>query len=413
MKTAILTIGTEILFGQVVNTNATYLSKELQAMGFDVMYHYTCGDNPGRLKRLIGLAFEDCDVILTTGGLGPTQDDLTKEIIAEYFEDELVLFPDIEKEIREVFQKNGYKFTENNIKQAYFPSKAKIFHNPNGTAPGFMLEVNGKIIMSMPGPPVEMNPMFEDYAKPYLMSKKDGAIYSKMIRTINIGESSLETVLMPLIDGQTDPTIATYAKAGECAIRVTSKRKTKEEAEKACMDMVEKVNELIGEYIYSYENEELVQVVGKKLIEKNITISSCESCTAGYFSKMLTDVPGISAVFERGIATYTWRAKQEELGVKLETLEKYTAESPEVAKEMAEGLAKKTGSDICISVTGVAGPDDIDEARPAGLAYCGITYKGETKVVKFWHKPHKSNAREYNRYFFALRMFYEIYQLIK
>ena len=410
MKTALLTIGTEILFGQVTNTNATFLSKELQGMGFDVMYHYTCGDNPVRLRGLIDHAFEDCDLILTTGGLGPTQDDLTKETICKYFGDELIEFPEITEWLKNRFKANNYKFTENNLKQAYFPSKSHILANPNGTAPGFWMEVDGKMIMSMPGPPREMIPMFLNEIKPVLFKKMDASIYSTMIRTINIGESSLETVLLPLIDGQTDPTIATYAKEGECSLRVTSKRKTYEEAKSACLEMVDKVNELIGDYIYSYEDEELVSVVGKLLIEKNITISSCESCTAGYFSKQLTDVPGISKVFERGIATYTWRAKQEELGVKLETLEKYTAESPEVAKEMAEGLYKKTGSDICISVTGVAGPDDIDENRPAGLAYCGITYKGETKVVKLWHK---SYGREHNRYFFCLRMFNEIYQLIK
>jgi len=220
----------------------------------------------------------------------------------------------------------------------------------------------------------------------------------------------METVLLPLINGQTDPTIATYAKEGECSLRVTSKRATYEEAEQAVNEMIEKVNELIGDYIYSYDDEELLDVVGKTLIEKNITISCAESCTGGGFAKALTDVPGISKVFERGIVTYTYRAKNEELGVSLDTLEKYTAESEEVAREMVEGLKAKTGSDLCIAITGVAGPDDMGEDKPAGTAFIGISYNGKTEVKKIFHK---SKGRFWNRNFFVLRMLNEVYQLIK
>ncbi|MBQ2161647.1 MAG: competence/damage-inducible protein A [Firmicutes bacterium] len=411
MKTAILTVGTEILFGQVVNTNAAYLSKSLQNLGYDVMYHYTVGDNPGRLKELLDFAYHDCDLIITTGGLGPTQDDLTKEIIAEYFGEKLVEYPDQLEILVNHFKNSKYKWTENNRKQAWFPeNNCTILANPHGTAPGFMISKNGKHIAALPGPPREMKEMFENQLKPILESHRDSVIYYKIIRTINLGESRMETMLLPLIDGQTDPTIATYAKEGECSLRVTSKRPTYEEAKNACEAMIDKVNDLIGEYIYSYDDEELIDVVGKILIEKNITISAAESCTGGAFAKALTDVPGISKVFERSLVTYNWKAKQEELGVSLETLEKYTAESEEVAREMVDGLKEKTGSDFCIAITGVAGPDDMDEDHPAGLAYIGINYKGETKVIRAWHK---TRGRFWNRNFFVLRMLNEVYQLIK
>ena len=411
MKTALLTVGTEILFGQVVNTNAAYLSKNLQNLGYDVMYHYTVGDNPGRLKELLDFAYHDCDLIITTGGLGPTQDDLTKEIIAEYFGEKLVEYPDQLEILVNHFKKSRYNWTENNRKQAWFPeNNCTVLPNPHGTAPGFMISKNGKNIVALPGPPREMTEMFETHVKPILEARRDSVIYYRIIRTINLGESTMETILLPLIDGQTDPTIATYAKEGECSLRVTSKRPTYEEAKAACEEMIAKVTELIGEYIYSYDDEDLLDVVGKTLINKNITISCAESCTGGGFAKALTDVPGISAVFDRGLVTYTWRAKQEELGVSPETLEKYTAESEAVAKEMADGLRAKTGSDLCIAITGVAGPEDMDEARPAGLAYIGINYKGETRAIRVWRG---NRGRFWNRNFFVLRMLNEVYQTIK
>ncbi|MBR6483870.1 MAG: competence/damage-inducible protein A [Clostridiales bacterium] len=411
MRTALLTVGTEILFGQVVNTNAAYLSENLQNLGYDVMYHYTVGDNPGRLKELLDFAYHDCDLIITTGGLGPTQDDLTKEIIADYFGEKLVEYPDQLEILINHFKNSKYKWTENNRKQAWFPeNNCTVLPNLHGTAPGFMISKNGKHIAALPGPPREMKEMFETQLKPILESHRDSVIYYRIIRTIGLGESRMETILLPLIDGQTDPTIATYAKEGECSLRVTSKRPTYEEARAACEEMIEKVNELIGEYIYSYDDEDLIDVVGKILIEKNITISAAESCTGGGFAKALTDVPGISKVFERSLVTYNWKAKQEELGVSPETLERFTAESEEVAREMVDGLKAKTGSDLCIAITGVAGPDDMDEDHPAGLAYIGINYKGETRVIRTWHK---SRGRFWNRNFFVLRMFNEVYQLIK
>lgn len=410
MKTAILTVGTEILFGQIVNTNAVFLSHELQNIGYDVMYHYSVGDNPGRLKELIAFAFHDCDLILTTGGLGPTQDDLTKEVIAEAMGDVIVENEECMKALLKRYEKNGRPMTPNNLKQANMPSRAKVLPNDAGTAPGFALEKDGKLIISMPGPPREMKRMFELQVKPILESMQDSVIYYKILRTFGLGESSMETVLLPLIDGQTDPTIATYAKEGECSLRIASKRATKKEAAAAVDRMIEYVNQLIGEYIYSYDDEELIEVVGKLLLKKHITVSCAESCTGGLFAAALTDIPGISEVFERGIVTYSNRAKMEELGVKSETLDKFGAVSPETACEMAAGLAEKTGSDLCISVTGIAGPGGGTSEKPVGLVYIGISYKGQVNVIEL--KGRNVN-RKWNRNYAVLAMLNQVYRLIK
>ncbi len=410
MKTAILTVGTEILFGQIVNTNASFLSQQLQNMGYDVMYHYSVGDNPKRLKELIDFAFHDCDLILTTGGLGPTQDDLTKEVIAEAMGDIIVENPECMKNLHAYYEKNGYAMTPNNLKQAYMPSRATVLQNDAGTAPGFALERDGKMIIAMPGPPREMTRMFELKVKPLLESRQDSVIYYRILRTFGIGESKMENDLLPLIDGQTDPTIATYAKEGECSLRIASKRATKQEASKAVDEMIGRVDKIIGDYIYSYDDEDLIDVVGKLLLEKKITISCAESCTGGKFAAALTDIPGISEVFERGIVTYSNRAKMEELGVKAETLEKYGAVSPETAEEMAAGLALKTGSDLCISVTGIAGPGGGTEEKPVGLVYIGLAYKGQIKVVQ---SKRRNINRKWNRNYAVLAMLNEVYSLIK
>ena len=382
MKSAILSVGTELLFGQIINTNTAYLSQQLNFLGIDVMYHYTVGDNPERLEEMIKMAFEDCDLVITTGGLGPTQDDMTKEIACKTLKDELVLHEESMAQLEEMFAKLGRPMTENNRKQAYMPSRAVVFDNDAGTAPGFALEHEGKIIACLPGPPREMTRMFERRLKPYLESLSEDCIYYRMIRLFGIGESQLETDLLPLIDGQTDPTIATYAKEGECALRIASKRKTMEEAKAAVDSMLQQVKSYVGEYIYSCDDEELVNVVANKLMERNISISSAESCTGGLFAAGMTDISGISQVFDRGIVTYSNEAKMQELGVKKATLEKYGAVSEETAREMAEGLHRVSGSDFCISVTGIAGPGGGSPEKPVGTVYVGAHYNGETHCKK-------------------------------
>lgn len=409
MKTAILSVGTEILFGQIVNTNTVYLSQQMNMLGFDVMYHYTVGDNPKRVEEMIDLAFQDCDLILTTGGLGPTQDDLTKEVACKALDDTLVMMDDVLEEITKYFKTLGREMTENNKKQAIMPSRATVFHNDAGTAPGFALEKDGKYIICMPGPPREMKRMFQKSVVPFLQSMIDGALYYRQIRFFGIGESMLETQLLDLIDNQTDPTLATYAKEGECSLRIASKRATEEEAEHAVDEMLEKVKERVGHYIYSSDDEELAQVVADRLMEQGLTLSSAESCTGGMFASTMTDIPGISQCFDRGLVTYSNQAKMEELGVSAETLEKFGAVSEETALEMVEGLKRVSGSDVCISVTGIAGPGGGSEEKPVGLVYIGFSY-GDKKICK---KIQMRNVnRSWNRHYTLLCMLNVIYRNI-
>lgn len=300
--------------------------------------------------------------------------------------------------------------TENNLKQADMPSTAIPLPNAQGTAPGFWLEKDGKIITSMPGPPREMTDMFNKQIKPRLEKLQDSVIYYKILRAFALGESKMETMLLPLIDNQTDPTIATYAKEGECSLRIASKRPTLADAQKAVADMEAKVLGIIGDFVYSCDDEELIEVVGKLLIEKNISVSCTESCTGGLFAGALTDIPGISAVFERGIVTYSNRAKMEELGVSAETLERFGAVSPETAVEMADGLQKKTGSDLCVSVTGIAGPGGGTEEKPVGLVYIGIAYNGKTEAIK---SQYRNVNRRWNRNYAVLNMLWQIYKRIR
>ena len=409
MKTAILSVGTEILFGQIVNTNTVYLSQQMNMLGFDVMYHYTVGDNPKRVEEMIDLAFQDCDLILTTGGLGPTQDDLTKEVACKALDDTLVMMDNVLEEITKYFKTLGREMTENNKKQAIMPSRATVFHNDAGTAPGFALEKDGKYIICMPGPPREMKRMFQKSVVPFLQSMIDGALYYRQIRFFGIGESMLETQLLDLIDNQTDPTLATYAKEGECSLRIASKRATEEEAEHAVDEMLEKVKERVGHYIYSCDDEELAQVVADRLMEQGLTLSSAESCTGGMFASTMTDIPGISQCFDRGLVTYSNQAKMEELGVSAGTLEKFGAVSEETALEMVGGLKRVSGSDVCISVTGIAGPGGGSEEKPVGLVYIGFSY-GDKKICK---KIQMRNVnRSWNRHYTLLCMLNVIYRNI-
>jgi len=401
MKSAVLSVGTEILFGQITNTNSVYISQQLNLLGFDVLYHYTVGDNDKRLSEIIQLAFKDCDLIVTSGGLGPTEDDMTKETVCRVMGDVLVEHEPSMKALLEGARKLNHHMTENNFKQAMMPSRATVFDNDAGSAPGFCLEKDGKMVICMPGPPREMTRMFQRRVKPYLQQFQDNVIYYRTLRFFGKGESSLETDLLDLIDEQSDPTIATYAKEGECTVRVASKRRTAEEAEKAVNEMAEIIGRRLGEYIYSYDDEELVEVVGRKLLAGDITISCAESCTGGMFAETLTTVEGISQVFDRGLVTYTCDAKMDELGVKKETLDTYTVYSGEVAAEMASGLYKKTGSRICVSITGIAGPGGAMPGKPVGLIYIGCAADGVVDVRKV---QMRDVNRNWNRHYAVLSM---------
>lgn len=382
MKSAILTIGTEILFGQIVNSNGAFLSKCLNDMGVDVLYHYTVGDNPERMEEALRLLLKDCDLIITTGGLGPTKDDITTEIVAKVAGKKIVLDEKSFDKIKQSYKVTGRVMTENNIRQAYVPEHCRILPNDRGLAPGFVSEFDGKAIMCLPGPPWEMEDMFKEYGLKYIKEKSDANIEYRFVKTIGIGESALETVLMDLIDEQKDPTIATYCNEGEAYLRIASKRDTKEQANAAIDQLLEEIENRMGNNIYSYENESITQVIGKIVKEKGLTISSAESCTGGLFADSHIQNPGSSEYFNMGLVTYTEEAKMKILGVKKDTLEKYTAVSKETAIEMVEGLERISGSDICVSVTGLCGPGGGTIDKPVGLVYTAVRYQGKTTCLE-------------------------------
>ena len=409
MKASILAVGTELLFGQVVNTNAAYLSENLNHMGFDVMYHFVVGDNPARLKEKLADAFADTDLVILTGGLGPTQDDLTKEMVAEYMGAGMYLDERVVAELKAFFEKRGGNMAENNMKQAYLPAGCTPFYNASGTAPGFALEKDGKIAICLPGPPREMKWLFENGVRDYLEKLTDRKMVYRVIRTIGIGESDLEMLLMPLIDGQTDPTIATYAKEGECTLRVASQRGSEEEAMAAVDEMTGRVKALAGDYIYSYDDEELNEVVVRILKEKGLTIASAESCTGGMFASAITDVPGASEVLSSSYVTYSPESKIDEVGVPAETIERFGVVSKETAEAMAAGTKKRSGADIAISITGYAGPES-DPGHEAGEAFIGYAM-GDIKGHIEIHTTR--NFRAWNRRYFTLRMLRAVYMLIR
>jgi nicotinamide-nucleotide amidase len=409
MKTSILAVGTELLFGQTVNTNAAYLSDKLNHMGFDVMYHFVVGDNPQRLKDKLKEAFRDTDLVLLTGGLGPTQDDLTKEMVAEVMGAEMYLDERALSDLKEFFRKRGGDMAENNLKQAYLPVGCTPFYNASGTAPGFALSKDGKTAVCFPGPPREMKWLFDNGVREYLEQFMDKKMYYRVIRTIGIGESDLEMLLMPLIDGQTDPTIATYAKEGECTLRVASQRDTIEEARQAVDDMIGRIDKLAGEYIYSYDDEELNEVVVRILKEKGLQIASAESCTAGMFPAAITDVAGASEVLSSAYITYSNESKINEINVDAGIIDRYGVVSPQVAEAMAIGTKARSGADIAVTITGYAGPE-ADPGHEAGEAYIG--YAMGDKVGHY--AVHTSRPiRNWNRRYFTLRMLRAVYLLIR
>ena len=382
MKCAIISVGTELLMGQITDTNAVYLSERLRSLGIDVLFRYTVGDNPDRLERTIKNAFSECDLVISIGGLGPTEDDLTKETFCKVLGVDLVEDIRTRHELEQNAKVRQKVLTDNNYKQAMVPEGAVIFYNGAGTAPGFAKETDKGTFICMPGPPREFTSMYENGVEEYLKGRGDGSIYYRVIRLFGKGESVIETDLIDLIDNQTDPTIATYAKEGECTVRVASKHDDPEIARQKVDEMTRIICEREKDYVYTIDDEPLVQVVGRKLLEKHLSISCCESCTGGMFASLLTSVAGISEVFDRGLVTYTYNAKMNELGVREETLSKYTAVSRQVADEMVTGLHDKTGCDVCVSVTGLAGPGGGTKRKPVGLVYVGCIVLSKKKIVK-------------------------------
>ena len=372
MNAELISVGTELLLGEIVNTNAQYISTQLAVLGISVYYQTTVGDNRDRLLSALSAAFERSDIVILTGGLGPTADDITKEMVADFFGLELVRDNVSEQRIKDYFKRINSNAVPSNFKQADMPEGCIILENNNGTAPGGIIEKNGKIAVFLPGPPSEMKPMFEESVFPFLREKSPERLYSREINTFGIGESKLEEMLKPIMTGQTDPTIAPYAKDSGVMLRLTTKARTAEEADSRFDPVEEQIREIAGDIIYGYGAEELQDSVYKLLKEKNLKIATAESCTGGMLGEFLTSVPGISEFYEMGVITYSNDMKIKLLGVSAQTLDEYGAVSEQTAKEMASGVLRVSGADIGVGITGIAGPGGGSEEKPVGLVYVGI-----------------------------------------
>ncbi len=379
-RVEILSVGTELLLGGTVNLDAQLLSRKLSELGLNVFYHTVVGDNPARLEQAVDIAQNRADIIITTGGLGPTCDDLTKQILARAFGKELVFHTDIADELRAWFARRGQTMPENNLQQAMLPEGCTIFPNARGTAPGCAFETNGKHVLMLPGPPSECMDMFEKQARPYLAKLSEGVILSRTLKIFGMGESALESLLRDEMNSMTNPTLAPYAKEGECELRITAKADTHQAAQ-AMLDPVEKkLRALLANVIYGVDVPNLETVALEALKAHSMTLGTAESCTGGLIAKRMTDVPGSSAVFKGGVVSYCNEIKHNVLGVPQKLLDQYGAVSENVAKAMAEGARRVLNCDLAVSATGVAGPGSDEMGNPAGLVYVALASPEGTEV---------------------------------
>lgn len=383
MKAELIAVGTELLLGNIANTDAQFLSEKLSALGIAVYHHTVVGDNPERLADALETARKRADIIITTGGLGPTYDDLTKQTICKTFRRELELHTDILEEIKTWFQtKMGKEMPENNVQQALLPVNCTVFDNPVGTAPGCAFEEDGVHVLMLPGPPFECRYMFEHRAKKYLEQFIDGVIVSHEIKIFGMGESAVEQALRAPMTRLANPTLAPYAKLNECMVRATAKADTAEEAEAMLQPLVKQVLDTLGDVVYGVDVSSLEEVVSNLLRQKGLTLSAAESCTGGLIAKRMTDLPGASNVFRGGIVSYTNGVKANVLGVPEALLEEYGAVSEPAARAMAECCRKICQSGLAVSVTGVAGPDMDDRGNEVGTVYIALASKEGTICKK-------------------------------
>lgn len=384
MVVEIVTTGTELLLGQIVNTNSAYLAAELNKLGLDVLYQTTVGDNRDRMRNALSIALDRSDIVITSGGLGPTQGDITKEVSASLFDRELSLHQPSLDNIKQICAFRGYPMTSNNVRQAMVPNGAIVLDNACGTAPGIILEHNGKIIINLPGPPFEMKDMFTRKVIPYLTEKYgvEATILSKVLNTFGIGESTLEEKIKDLILSQSNPTLALLARPGEVIIRITAKAALKSEAQRMIDVLEREIRSRIDEYIFAVDDITMEEIVGDLLKESHMTISCAESCTGGLLSSRLTDVAGSSAYLYGSVISYDNEVKISELKVPRHILETVGAVSEETAIAMAEGIKNKFGTSIGIGITGIAGPDGGSDEKPVGLVYIAIAGELGTKCYK-------------------------------
>lgn len=380
--------------GDILNTDAQFLSIELARLGISVIHQSTVGDNRERLLAQLKEAADRSDIIILSGGLGPTPDDLTKEVCCEFFGKKMFLHEPTVEKIKTYFSTKGMKMAQNNLKQAMLPKDCVIFPNDNGTAPGMAIEKDGVHILVLPGPPRELKPMFRNCAVPYLMQFSDRIIVSHNIRTFGIGESLMAERVNDLFDAE-NPTVAPYAKDGEALLRVTAMARTKEKAENLCEPVINEIKNRLDGFVYGVDYTCIEEAVIEKLKEKHMKVATAESCTGGLIAKRITDVPGASEVFDCGIISYANEIKHRVLGVSEDDLNKYGAVSEPVARQMAQGALKVSGADIAVSVTGIAGPDSDSTNKPVGLVYIGLADRDNV-----WVRELRTSRkdRSYNRY---------------
>lgn len=412
MIAEILCVGTELLLGNITNTNAAYLSRELASLGIFTYYQSVVGDNPERLKKALAISLERSDIVIMTGGLGPTYDDLTKETVAEMFGLGMEMHEHSRARIANFFANLGREMTKNNEKQAMMPIGSIVFDNEYGTAPALAVEKDSKTCILLPGPPREMEPIFQDKIKPYLLDKSGLILRSKTVHIFGMGESTVESELVDLMKDAINPTIAPYAKEGEVELRVTSLGKDISECDEKIDASIAQIKKRIGNKIYGIDVESLQNALILKLRERGLTLATAESCTGGLIGGRITSISGSSDVYLGGAVTYSNDLKMQILGVKRETLDKFGAVSRETAAEMAEGIRRVSGSDIAVSVTGIAGPGGGTETKPVGLVYIGVSYQENTSVKEYKFNHQYKNGRNFIRHVAASNAIFDCIEVL-
>lgn len=390
----IIAVGTEILLGNISNTDAKDVSEALSELGINVFYHTVVGDNPERVRAAVDIAKSRADIIITTGGLGPTYDDLTKQTLAKAFDKEMYFDEAQADKIKSYFASQpGRKMTSNNLQQAWLPVGCTVFENSCGTAPGCAFESDGRHVLMLPGPPRECRAMIKTGVMPYLTKLQEAEIHSHNIRVFGMGESTMEAKLHDMMTELTNPTLAPYAKEGEAMCRLTARAKSKDDAEKMMAPILEKVKEILGDVIYGVDVDSLEQAVFNDLKKAKKTVAFAESCTGGLAAKRLTDIPGASEVFAGGFVTYTNAAKAALLGIDPELIAEKGSVSREVALEMARAAKTRLDADIGIGITGVAGPDSDEKGNPVGTVFIGICADGRELTREFHMKTDRTRVR--------------------
>ncbi len=393
LSAEIIAVGTEILLGEITNTDAVTVARALSELGINAYYQTVVGDNPDRLYDVIMTAKNRADIIITTGGLGPTFDDLTKQVAAKAFNKELVLSEDALSRIEGYFKSRGRKMTENNARQAYLPEGCTVFENDWGTAPGCAIEENGKILIMLPGPPRECKPMVKYRMVPYLKKLSDAHLVSHGIRIYGMGESEVESRIKDFAETMENPTLAPYAKDGEVLLRVTGKAESEDEADAITRPVIEQVREILGDVVYGVDVPSLHAAAFEILRKKKLTLSTAESCTGGLCAKLMTDLSGSSEVFYGGVCAYTNEMKMKLLDIPKELLDTYGAVSDEVAKALSRSACEKFGTDAGIGVTGYADPASGDEKNPGGTVYVAVTLRGKTVSSKIYQPQSRELAK--------------------